>query len=61
MGNRARRIERFRASPGAIDDGMAPIEPKRVLEPIAGALIAAIRKPEIVAHMVNAAVRHVER
>src|SRR3984893_17453042 len=50
VGNGARRIEPFGAGLGAIHDGVAAIEPERVLEPVealASALIAAVGEPAI--------------
>src|SRR6267143_3157326 len=50
IGNRARRVEPFRASLGAVHDGVAAIETERVLEPVealAGALISAVGKPAV--------------
>src|ERR1700719_4074685 len=50
IGNRARRVELFRAGLGAVHDGVAAIEPERILEPVealAGALIAAVGEPAI--------------
>ena len=50
VGNRARRVEPFWACLGAVHDGVAAIEPERVLEPVealAGPLIAAVGKPAI--------------
>src|SRR6266851_6460648 len=50
VGNRARRVEPFRAGPGAVHDGMAAVEAERVLEPVealAGALIAAVGEPAV--------------
>src|SRR5258705_12613876 len=48
--NRTRRIEPLRAGLGAIHDGVAAIEAKRILEPVealAGALIAAVDQPAV--------------
>src|SRR5713101_3283467 len=50
IGNRARRVEAFRAGLGAVHDGVAAIEPERVLEPVealAGALVAAVGEPAV--------------
>src|SRR6266849_6375639 len=50
IGNRACRVEPFRAGLGAVHDRVAAIEPERVLEPVetlAGALIAAVGEPAI--------------
>ena len=41
-------VQSLRAGPGAVEDGMAPVEPKRVfedVEPFACRLIAAVRQP----------------
>src|SRR5580658_4971520 len=49
-GNRASRVEPFRAGFGAVHDGVATIKAKWVIEPVqalAGPLIAAVRKPTI--------------
>src|SRR5215216_2189854 len=48
LGDRLRRVETLRAGLGAIHDGVAAIEPERVLEivePLAGGLIAAVGDP----------------
>src|SRR5271156_237927 len=48
LGDRFRWIEALRAGLGAVHDGVAAIEPERVLEtvePLAGGLIAAILDP----------------
>src|SRR5215470_17071655 len=48
LGNRLRRIEVLRAGIGAVQDGVAAIEPERVLEivePLAGRLVAAVDDP----------------
>ena len=48
--DRARRVEPFRAGPGAVHDRVATIEPERVFEPIeplAGALITTVGKPAV--------------
>src|SRR5271166_2640012 len=50
VGNRARRVEPFRAGPSAVHDRVAAIEPERVLEPVetlAGALISAVGEPAV--------------
>src|SRR5271165_640784 len=50
IGNRARRVETFRAGLGAVHDRVAAIETGRVLEPVealASALIAAVREPAV--------------
>src|SRR5713101_9590456 len=48
FGNRLRRIETLRAGLGAVHDGVAAIEPERVLkivEPLAGGFVARILDP----------------
>src|ERR1700738_1837885 len=50
VGNRTRRVEPFRAGPGAVHDGVAAIEPERVLEPVealSGVLITAVGEPAV--------------
>src|ERR1700704_6064611 len=50
LGDRLRRIEMLRAGVGAIHDGVAAIEPERILEivePLAGRLVAAIGDPAL--------------
>src|SRR6266851_38426 len=50
VGNRSRRVEPFWAGLGAVHDGVAAVEPERVLEPVealAGALVAAVGEPPI--------------
>src|ERR1700740_1852669 len=50
VGDRARRVEPFRARPGAIHDGMTTIKPERVFEPVetlGGVLIASVGKPTV--------------
>src|SRR5712691_3371792 len=50
IGDRGCRVEPFWAGLGAVHDGVAAIEPERVLEPVealAGALIAAVGEPAI--------------
>src|SRR4029077_11344803 len=50
VGNRTCRVEPFRASFGAVHDGVAAIETERILKavkPLAGALISAVDKPAV--------------
>src|SRR5712691_6345338 len=50
LGDRLRRIEVLRAGVGAVHDGVAAIEPERVLEivePVAGRLVAAVDDPAL--------------
>src|SRR6266404_9567970 len=48
LGNRLGRVEALRAGLGAVHDGVAAVEPERVLEivePLAGGLVAGILDP----------------
>ena len=50
IGDRACRVEPFRAGLGAVHDGVAAVETERVLEPVealAGPLVAAVGEPAI--------------
>src|SRR3954469_12030647 len=50
LGDRLRRIEALRAGLGAVHDGMAAVEPERILEivePLAGGLVAAVVDPAV--------------
>src|SRR5215510_11927587 len=50
LGNGLRRIEMLRAGVGAVHDGVAAIEPERVLEiveALAGRLVAAVDDPAL--------------
>src|SRR6202140_3808417 len=50
IGNRARRVEPFRAGVGAVHDGVAAIETERILEPVealAGMLVPTVNQPAV--------------
>ena len=50
LGDRLRRIEPLRAGLGAVHDGVAAVEPERILqvvEPLAGRLVAAVVDPAV--------------
>src|SRR3954447_16566805 len=50
VGNRLGRVEALRAGLGAVHDGVAAVEPERILEivqPLAGRLVSAIDQPAL--------------
>jgi hypothetical protein len=48
IGNGLSGVQSLRAGPGAVEDGMAPVEPERIfedIEPFACRLVAAVSQP----------------